>query len=556
MTIALDAIKAHGESLFGNRGSLMSYLQEVAENCYPERADFTASRSLGTDFAANLLTSYPLMMRRDLGNAIGAMCRPSAKDWFAIRTNRPDREDTEARQWLEWVTKLQKNAMYDRIAQLVRATKEADNDFAAFGMAVIQSDMYRPLDGSTPHLLHRTWHLRDVAWAESHTGKIDTVYRKWDPPAIELVRLFPDTVSQRVKDIAQRTPYEKIKCWHVLMPAELYNSMDGAKKVNQKHVSLYIDLEADTELECVGQLTFNYTIPRWQTVSGSQYAHSPCTVAALPDMRLLQAITRVLLEAGEKAVTPPMIGVREAIRSDLELFAGGFTAVDAEYDERLGEVLRPITQDQKGLAFGHDLLKDIREQLSGAWMLNKLNLPPTQGGRDMTAYEVGQRVQEFIRNALPLFEPLESEYNGQLCEIDFELLMANSPQMRTSVPASIQGAEYRFVFESPLKDAIEKQKIGQFQEAAQILAAAQAMDPTATFILNGKKVVRDVMTAAVPAGWLNTEDAVDKLAADAQAAQKQQEMLQLMAQGAKISKDAGAGVSDIANATLAGGVAG
>ncbi len=32
--------------------------------------------------------------------------------------------------------------------------------------------------------------------------------------------------------------------------------------------------------------------------------------------------------------------VRDFIRSDLELFAGGFTAVDAEYDEHLGEVLR------------------------------------------------------------------------------------------------------------------------------------------------------------------------------------------------------------------------
>jgi hypothetical protein len=34
----------------------------------------------------------------------------------------------------------------------------------------------------------------------------------------------------------------------------------------------------------------------------------------------------------------------------------------------------------------------------------------------MTAYEVGQRVQEYIRNALPIFEPMEMEYNAALCD--------------------------------------------------------------------------------------------------------------------------------------------
>ncbi|MTV47254.1 portal protein, partial [Streptococcus pneumoniae] len=81
---------------------------------------------------------------------------------------------------------------------------------------------------------------------------------------------------------------------------------------------------------------------------GSQYAHSPAVVAALPDARLLQQITAVILEAGEKAITPPMVGVQEAIRGDVAVYAGGITWVDAEYDERLGEVLRPMTSDKSG----------------------------------------------------------------------------------------------------------------------------------------------------------------------------------------------------------------
>ena len=118
-------------------------------------------------------------------------------------------------------------------------------------------------------------------------------------------------------------------------------------------------------------------IPRWQTVSGSQYAHSPATVAALPDARLLQSITLTLLEAGQKAVDPPMIAVQEAIVGGVNVYAGGVTYVDAEYDERLGEVLRQLGGDASkgGLNFGVETAQDIREMISQAFFLNKINLP-------------------------------------------------------------------------------------------------------------------------------------------------------------------------------------
>jgi hypothetical protein len=552
--MAIDQIKARGGNLF-QRGSLLSLWQELADNFQPD-LEFTVRRTIGTDYASNLMTSFPLLMQRDLTNAFAAMLRPTSKPWFKLSTNRPDREDTEAKQYLEWATKLQRNAMYDLPAQFNRATKETDAYFSLIGQGVIQVDMYRPLDGSTPHLLHRAWNPRDCAWAESHTGQIDTMFRVWEAFAFDLVQTFPDTVNEEVRRNARERPYDMVKVWHVVMPAELYNAMDGVdKKINQKWVSLFIDVEHDTLLEVKGQLVFNYVVPRWRMISGSQYAHSPVTMAALPDARLIQAISRVLLEAGEKAVNPPMIGVREALRSDLQVFAGGFTAVDAEYDERLGEVLRPLTQDTKNLAFGEKLLQDIRMQLTSAFMLNKLNLPPAMGGDKMTAYEVAQRTQEFIRNALPLFEPMEVEYNGALCELDFQLLLNNSVEMRQRIPESIRGVEYKFVFESPLKEAMEKIKVGQFTEGGQILVQAQALDPSAAVIINGKKAVRDVMSVVVPADWLRTETEVDRLLADQAAQQKQDQMMAMLAEGAGAASDLGSALKSGAEAAQLGGIA-
>src|SRR5258706_6512807 len=118
---------------------------------------------------------------------------------------------------------------------------------------------------------------------------------------------------------------------------------------------------------------------------------------------------------------PPLVAAQDVVRSDVSIYAGGITWVDAEYDERLGEALRPlITTSGEGLKHGFEMIKDAREQLAEAFYLNKLALPPPD--RDMTAYETGQRIQEWIRQALPLFEPMEVEYNGVLCDDPLEAL--------------------------------------------------------------------------------------------------------------------------------------
>jgi hypothetical protein len=551
MTNVIQQLKTHGQSLFDGRGSLLSLLQEIGENFYPERADFTTTHQIGREFAANLMTSFPLLMRRDLGNAFGAMLRPSAKDWFKCVSKRQDKLDSDGKKWLAWFTKLEKNAMYDRVAMFQRATSTADHDFAAFGMAVIQCRWIRPRNGQTPHLHHQCWHLRDVAWQENALGVIDTVFRKWHPAAIDIVRHFPDKAHQDIKDRVKTKPFDTFEIWHTVMPLDIYQTLDGALPIKQPWVNIFFDPKHEVVLEAVGAWVMEYVIPRWSRVTSFQYAYSPPTIAGLPDGRLIQSMVRVIYDAGEKAVDPPLIGVREAIRSDIDIRSGGFTAVDPEFAEHLENVLRPLNRDIKGFNIGPELVKDIREQLKDAFFLNKLNLPSSQMSKEMTAFEVGQRVQEYIRNALPLFEPVETDYNGQLCETDMQLILHNEPRIRASIPKSLgigSPDDFGFIFESPLREAVDKAKLGQFTEAQQILTAAIALDKTAAFIMDGKTATRDVLDAVVPADWLRSEDEVDQMANAQAAAQQRQELLNMMQQGAGVAKDSAAAASDAATA--------
>ncbi len=522
-----DDLVKRGEQLFGKRSALMSFWQELAENFYPERADFTTEVTYGSDFMDGLTTSYPVLVRRDLGNAFGSMLRPTSKSWYHIRTTNYDLLSNESRAWLERAAGIMRRHMYRPSTQFIRAMKEGDHDYATFGQAVTSVEKNSTGDA----LLYRTWPLRDVAWCENVEGEIDTVFRRWKLTSRQMFRLFGERVHQTVKSAVEREPFKEFVCWHVVMPSE-----DYGRKSKFKYTSVYIDPENRTILEEVDVPMIKYNIPRWQTISGSQYAFSPATTVALPDARLLQAMSMLLLDAGEKAVTPPMVAVKEALRSDLNVYAGGVTWVSAEYDERLGEVLRPLTQDRNGVPLGLDMQQDTRTMLREAFYLSKLSLP--QPETEMTAYEVGQRVQEYIRQALPLFEPTEQQVNGGICERTFDLLLRNNAFGPLSdIPTELRGAEVVFQFESPLHDALDREKGQRLLETRDMLGIVAELDPTSVAMLDAKVALRDALNGiGVPAKWLRSESDVARVEAEMAARQeqlKQQQDLMAAAETAK-----------------------
>lgn len=534
MPHGVEYLLEQGGRLLNNRGQLLTLWQDIAENFYPERADFTLKRNVGAELMDGLATGYPVLVRRELANSIGGLLRPTNKVWAHIRVDGWDQVSVTGRAWLEMAEERQRRAMYHRLTNFTRATKEADNDFAAFGQAVLQVSVNTKADG----LLYRCWHLRDTAWSENNDGRIDTVFRKWKTTAIDLVRLFPKTVHQNVREKLDKDPYCEVEVWHCVLPGDVYESEKN--KRNLPFVSIYLDITNKSILEEVPWAANEYVIPRWQTVSGSQYGYSPAVVVGLADARTIQEMTVTLLEAGEKAVTPPLLGVQGALRSDVNVMAGGITWVDREYDERLGEVLRPLTIDKNGIPLGIDMQRDLREQLREAFYLNTLNLPP-QGGPDMTAYEVGQRVQEYIRQALPLFEPLESEYNGPLCELTFEtLLRYNVFGSPFDMPDELRGRNVEFMFESPLHDAVERQKAQRFLEATSLVANAAGADPEVMHVFDVPKGAREaLLSSGTPAGWLRTQAEVDERIRADQEAQQAAFMLDQMQKGAEVAKTIG-----------------
>lgn len=529
----VQSILKRGDHLFNNRGSMLSFWQTAGENFYPERAHFTASPVIGEDFASHLYTSYPIIVRRELSGAFSSMLRRRDTEWMKMTVKRDDKIDSAGKAWLDYATKVQRRAMYDTKAKFVRATKEGDDDYTAFGQCCIT----REINWRDVSLLYRTHHLRDCAWQEDITGEVVELHINWTPTYDQLEKTFGrDKLHHEMAKMLTDAPFSTANIRLAIVPSSYYEHPQGegmpAKSMRKAYTWLYIDVANQHVIEVRGRVTKGFTLARWQTVSGSPIAYSPAVIAALPDARLIQAMTLTLLEAGEMGARPPVLARQEVIRGDANLFAGGITWAQLEGDEKLSETMRPI-YDPRGNAgaLGLEMNQDTRMQIASAFYLNKLNLPTPEAAGQMTAYEVAQRLKEWIRAAIPLFEPIESEYNADLCEGTFaDLFNVRAFGPITSIPESVLGNDVEFQFQSPLTENIERQAAHTFMEARSIILAAMDLDQAAPAAMD----VRSSLVEALHAVGVNPKHVRDKKDLDEFAAElEDKQKVQQLAQAAE-----------------------
>lgn len=535
-----------GKRLFGAKDNYDQLNQEIATWFYPQRADFTQELTLGEEFADHLTSSTPYRMHRDLSSALGTMMRPANQEWFklAVQDLETD-DDNPVQRHLQDMTKITSRILYSRMGNYKRAAAEADRDFTAFGCSVMSVTLNRARAG----LNYKTWHLRDCAWSENEEGQVDTLYRKAMPTARGMAHMFGyENLPQDVKsNLDNKRPDAKHKILHAAIPLDMYDPRRKFPR-DAQYASVYV-AEDGTILQEMPEFEFPYVVSRWQTIPGWAYGISPATTVGITDARLIERVSLTIIEAAEKATDPPLIATSEAINSPIDITAGAVTWVDYEYDERLGAPLRPLDLG-KNVSIGDQLLAQRELDMGSTFYLDKLNLP--QGGQK-TAYETSQLVQEYIRNALPLFEPMEDEVTGA----QLELTVAKALRMGAygpleQFPEALQDKDIRFEFFNPLREARERQTLGRYEETVRVLGTASQFDPNVIHDIDVDRMTRDTLAVTGPAHWLRPkEEAAERKAQAREEADQQQDIAELQ-QGADAAQSV-AGAATTVRDLLGGG---
>lgn len=540
-----------GDRLFTAKLPFDTLCQEIALQVYPQRADFITDNVLGDEFADHLADSYPALVCRDLSDSISAMLRPKNKPWFKPTTLDEARDsDTGNAQFLEYIGRTLKSGLYDARSQFIRATKEGDRDYAPFGQCVLSME-----EGgeNRDHLFMRSHHLRNCAWLENDLSVIDHLHRKDSMSARAMKRKFGEkNLHETVRKACEKEPGKTFDLRVVVMPADEYDYVGehakGRKGKKLPFVIVYIDATNGKIIREGGLHDFIYIVPRWQTMSGSQYAFSPAAMTALPDARAAQAMAEILLEAGERAVDPPVAAIEGMV--NIGGGAGGITWVDSEYDGKVKDAYDAM-ETRMDMQAGLVIRQDFREMLAKAFFVDKLRLPELKTGEKPTATHINALLEEHIRNLLPLFEPIETEYNTVLLDRAFSTLDNMGKIDWSLLPDGLRDADVSWAFQSPIEQTQTRLLAEQCMETMKLVSQAQALGIVRTSPINGDKMIKDAVRGiGGPATWRKTEEEI--LAEEQAMATKQMigGALQEIAAGAEVANQVGGAAQQLQGAGI------
>jgi hypothetical protein len=531
-----------GNYLFDKRKPLDSLLQDIAWQFAPDLAEFMAPLDLGEDWGADRMDSFPQQAYAELCSQLGIMLRPYNKQWFASSTgdNEIDRDEDVA-QFNEYVANVMRREMYRAKTNFISSAKDWDRSYVGFGQGVLSIEE-SPIDRD--HLFFRNHHIKDTVWLNNQLQQVDHLHRRETMTARAMVRMFgEDRLHETIARCARKEPNREFPVRYISMPGDEYQDFaedtpknGNSKRRNLAFVNCCIDVENCKVIKDGGSPVFNYVVARWHRLSNTQYAFSPATMTALPDGRMAQMLSQILLESGEKAIDPPMVGKQEAVIGEPNIAAGGISWVDLDHDAKLSDAL-DILKIDADMRVGFQMRVDVREMLSKAFYLDKLRLPET-GAKEMTAFEVARRLEEHIRDLLPLFEPAQVEHSRMLDTV-FNLLVNMKKIDFRRMPEALSNVDTIWEFDTPITGAESRLLVEQFLDTCNVVTVGMQTGAKAAPIKMDLALRDAIRGVGGPATWRMTQDEQDEEAGAMEEAAGMQDMMSQVSMGAQAAEQTG-----------------
>ncbi len=523
MTRALDILDA-SKARFDRQSAWRPLWQELAELLHPGRAHFTASLDPGRQANAEVYDGTPMQARRGLATAIDGLLKPSTTKWFWMKAgDEALNEDDGAKRWFDAVQARMWAEIYSPTAGFLEHSSAVDNDLSTFGWGVLWIAENRTRSG----LAFKSLFLGDVAIDESADGQIDCADIRRSFTARQAVQRWGrDKLGKKITEALDSTdPKQRDKIFQFVQCVAPREDRDPRSRdsKNLPFASVIICTDDEHIVEETGYHEFPMAIPRWE-VSGSQvYPRSP-GMLALPDARTLQTMGHTLLVGGQMAVDPPRWIADEAAFSPVRTWPGGLTVVNTEIVKETGG--RPMGTLDAGanIPVGREMQDDYRRMVEAAFFKNVFNLPVDS--RQMTATEVMERKEEFLRTIGPTMGQLENNYIGVIVRRVFGIMLRAGAL--PAAPEQLQGTSARFEFMSPVQQAKRQIEAAGMARAIEAVAPILQMQPETADNFDGDAVIRDLPNAfGMPQKWLKPiEQRDEERAQRAQAMQAQQALLE------------------------------
>jgi hypothetical protein len=521
-----DLLKRFGK-LVTQRQTWESHWQEVADYMMPRKADVTKQRSKGDKRSELIFDSSPLHAVELLSASLHGMLTNPSTPWFSLRFKNVDTGDVdEANEWLQDTTEKMYEA-FNR-SNFQQEIFELYHDLITFGTASMFIE-----EDADDIVRFSTRHIGEIYISENNKGRIDTVFRKFKISARAAIQQFGEkNVSNTLRGVAMKDPYEEVTILHVVYPRENYDPKKKDAK-NMPFASCYIELDNKHEISQSGFNEFPYVVPRYLKASFEIYGRSPA-MTALPDVKMLNEMSKTTIKAAQKQVDPPLLVPDDGFILPVRTVPGGLNFYRAGTRDRI-EPLNIGANNPLGL----NMEEQRRNAIRDTFYVNQLMM---QNGPQMTATEVVQRNEEKMRLLGPVLGRLQSELLRPLIDRTFSILLRK--KIFRQAPQFLAGQDIQIEYVSPLAKAQRSSELQSIMRAIEIFGSLAQISPVFDHINIDNLVTHLADIVGVPAKVLNSKSEVNAIRQKKQQEMMQQQQMQQMQQIAQ----AGGAVAPLAKA--------
>lgn len=529
MTEGIDKLITRWRKLSGDKGQWHPHWDDLARVMLPRRMGFTTTVIEGDRRTDDIYDGTPMQAARGLANAIGGMMRPSGIPEIHMRADDDALNNLdEAKDWLSDSTDRLRDAFSNPKARYLQVSPEIDQDLVVFGTAI----EFIGESKNRSNLLFQSLHLKDATPFFSEDGEVEGLFHKRSLSARQLADKYGEkALSDATRQCLKDNPDKKIDCLHAVIPRKEYKS--GAMLARNLPIAdLWIEIDAKHLMFTGGFHEFPFIVPRWETSSGEDYGRSPGMIA-LPDSDTLQAMGETILIAGQRAADPPLFAPNDGSFDAVNTFPGGISYYDVETASTMrGNPFFPL-ESGTNLPVTRDMQTDERQQVFAAFYRNVLNLPVA--GPAMTATEIIQRKEEFIREVGPMYGRYDTEKTAPETERAFMVMLRAGGF--APIPPALQGKNVVFEYDSPVKRIRKQIEAAAARQWASGIIELGQIKPEALDLINEDELGRfEAEALVIPHKIVNSRETVAAIRQARLEAQQQQQEAANMAAAVEVAK--------------------
>jgi hypothetical protein len=407
--------------------------QDIVQLVRPGGSDFTRGQAAGQSRNEDIFDSTAPEANDELASGLHSYLTPPTDEWFGISVNekRDVENNYEVKLWLDEVKSIMMKHIGSSKSGFTMAIHENYLDIGAFGTAILSQEVNR----EKKTVIFRSFPLASCFIDENSDGFVDTLYRciKWTRR--QCAQYFgEDKIPKKIRE--EKNDDKEFMIIHAVFPRTDRNPKLSNQK-NMSFASVWVSYDTKEFIKESGYKSFPYQCGRWSKLSNERYGRSPAK-NCLPDIRMINAMEKVLIRASQKAVDPPLV-----LPSDGVMLPVRTSPNSIIFKEPGSDPIEPLTF-QGNLPVGFEHAEQKRQSIRRAFYNDELKLGKEK--IEMSATEVVDRREEKLRAMAPMLGRIMTEVLEPLIVREYELL--GELGWIPPAPAALAGKTLKITFTS------------------------------------------------------------------------------------------------------------